>query len=96
MSGDSDRPPHGRSMVSPYATCGQAEHPIDTDVIAHFGEATGIVPRPLPDEATGSLQILSNAGVRSSRWLSRSGSARDWLIPTSKKSIGRLVKALER
>jgi transposase len=26
--------------------------PIDADVIAHFGEATGVTPRPLRDEAT--------------------------------------------
>ena len=29
--------------------------PIDAAVIAHFGEATGIVSRPLPDQATQQL-----------------------------------------
>src|SRR5215467_10880706 len=32
--------------------------PIDAAVIAHFGEATGIVPRPLPDQATQQLADL--------------------------------------
>ena len=32
--------------------------PIDADVIAHFGEATGITPRPLPDAATQQLADL--------------------------------------
>jgi transposase len=37
---------------------------IDADVIAHFGEATSVAPRPLP--LPGSLLILSAAGARSS------------------------------
>ena len=32
--------------------------PIDAGVIAHFAEATGLVPRPLPDEATQLLADL--------------------------------------
>jgi transposase len=32
--------------------------PIDVGVIAHFGEATGITPRPLPDDATQQLAEL--------------------------------------
>ena len=32
--------------------------PIDAAVIAHFGEATGVGPRPLPDEATQQLADL--------------------------------------
>jgi hypothetical protein len=35
-------------------------------VIAHFGEATGIVPKPMPDQATQQLPISSPAGARSS------------------------------
>ena len=29
--------------------------PIDAEVIAHFGEATGVTARPLPDQATQQL-----------------------------------------
>src|SRR5262252_3530359 len=32
--------------------------PIDAGVIAHFGEATGITPRPLADQATQQLADL--------------------------------------
>ena len=32
--------------------------PIDAGVIAHFGEATGVTPRPLPDQATQQLADL--------------------------------------
>jgi len=70
--------------------------PIDAAVIAHFGEATGVVPRPLPDHATQQLadliarrrQIIEMIGAERQRE-SRAN-------PRIKKSIGRLVKALER
>ena len=32
--------------------------PIDAGVIAHFGEATGVIPRPLPNQATQQLADL--------------------------------------
>ena len=40
--------------------------PIDAEVIAHFGEATGVTARPLPDKPPSSLPISLPAGVRSS------------------------------
>jgi transposase len=70
--------------------------PIDASVIAHFGEATGIVPRPLPDEAT---QQLADLVARRRQIVEMIGSERQRekrANPRIKKSIGRLVKALER
>jgi len=40
--------------------------PIDAAVIAHFGEATGVVPRPLRDQATQQLADLVTRRHRSS------------------------------
>ena len=37
---------------------------IDACVIAHFGKATGVAPRPLPDQATQQLADLSPASDR--------------------------------
>ena len=70
--------------------------PIDADVIAHFGEATGVTPRPLPDEAT---QQLADLVARRRQIVEMIGSERQRekrANPRIKKSIGRLVKALER
>lgn len=70
--------------------------PIDADVIAHFGEATGIVPRPLPDQAT---QQLADLVARRRQIIDMIGAERQrekLANSRIKKSIGRLVKALER
>ena len=70
--------------------------PIDAGVIAHFGEATGIAPRPLPDQAT---QQLADLVARRRQIVDMIGSERQRekrANPRIKKSIGRLVKALER
>jgi len=70
--------------------------PIDANVIAHFGEATGVTPRPLPDKAT---QQLADLVARRRQIVEMIGSERQRekrANPRIKKSIGRLVKALER
>jgi transposase len=71
--------------------------PIDATVIARFAEATKPEPRPLPDEATRLLadlvarrrQIIEMIGAERSREMRV-------IIPRLKKSIVRLVKALEK
>ena len=70
--------------------------PIDAAVIAHFGEATGIVSRPLPDQAT---QQLADLVARRRQIIDMIGAERQRekrANPRIKKSIGRLVKSLER
>jgi transposase len=70
--------------------------PIDAAVIAHFAEATKPEPRPLPDEATRMLadlvarrrQIVEMIGAERQR--EKRATAR------IKKSIARLIKALEK
>ena len=61
--------------------------PIDAAVIAHFAEATGPEPRPLPDQAT---RLLADLVAR------RRQRAQRVTAPRLKKSIARLVKALEK
>jgi transposase len=71
--------------------------PIDAGVIAHFAEATNLEPRPLPDEQTRLLadlvgrrrQIIEMIGAERQREQRLSA-------PRLKKSIARLVKALEK
>jgi transposase len=71
--------------------------PIDAAVIAHFAEATKPEPRPLPDEATRLLadlvtrrrQIIEMIGAERSREMRVT-------IPHLRKSIGRLIKTLEK
>ena len=71
--------------------------PIDAGVIAHFAEATNPEPRPLPDEATRSLadlvarrrQIIEMIGAERQR-------EKRVTVPRLKKSITRLLKALEK
>ena len=71
--------------------------PIDATVIARFAEATKPEPRPLPDEATRLLadlvarrrQIIEMIGAERSREMRLT-------VPHLKKSIVRLVKALEK
>ena len=70
--------------------------PIDAGVIAHFGEATGVAPTPLPDQAT---QQLADLVARRRQMVDMIGSKRQRekrANPRIKKSIARLVKALER
>jgi transposase len=70
--------------------------PIDAGVIAHFAEATGLKPRPLPDAATRLLadlvtrrrQIIDMIGAERQRQARAPGRLQ--------KSIARLLKALER
>jgi transposase len=71
--------------------------PIDAAVIAHFAEATKPQVRPLPDEATRLLadlvarrrQIIEMIGAEHQR-------EQRMTIPRVKKSISRLLKALEK
>jgi transposase len=70
--------------------------PIDADVIAHFGEATGVTPRPLPDQAT---QQLADLVARRRQIVDMIGAERQRENRANsriKKGIGRLVKVLER
>jgi transposase len=71
--------------------------PIDAAVIAHFAEATRPEPRPLPDAATRLLgdlvarrrQIIEMIGAERQR-------ERRLTTPHLRKSIARLLKALEK
>lgn len=70
--------------------------PIDAAVIAHFAEATRIAPRPLPDEAT---RYLADLVARRRQIVEMIGAERQRekrATPRLKKSIARLVKALEK
>jgi copper chaperone CopZ len=70
--------------------------PIDARVIAHFAEATRPEPRPLPDEAT---RLLADLVARRRQIIDMIGAERqrEKRVPARlKKSIVRLVKALEK
>ncbi len=71
--------------------------PIDAAVIAHFVEATKPEPRPLPDEAT---QLLADLVARRRQILEMAVAERQRqkrvTAPHLRKSIVRLLKALER
>jgi len=71
--------------------------PIDAAVIAHFAEATKPTPRPLPDEAT---RLLADLIARRRQILEMIGAERQReqrvRIPRLRKSIRRLLKALEK
>jgi transposase len=70
--------------------------PIDAAVIAHFAEATSLEPRPLPDEATRHLADLV---ARRRQIVDMIGAERQRdkrAAPRLKKSIARLLKALEK
>ncbi len=70
--------------------------PIDARVIAHFAEATKPAPRPLADEAT---RLLADLVTRRRQILEMIGAERQRekrATPRLKKSIARLVKALEK
>jgi transposase len=70
--------------------------PIDAAIIARFAEATGLEPRPLPDEATRQLadlvarrrQIIDMIGAERQR--------EKRAAPRLKRSIARLLKALQK
>jgi transposase len=70
--------------------------PIDADVIAHFGAATGITPRPLPDQATQQLADLVARRRQIVDMIVAERQREERANPRIKRSIGRLVKALER
>jgi len=71
--------------------------PIDAGIIAHFAEATRPEPRPLPDEAT---QLLADLVGRRRQILEMMVAERQRekrvTVPHLRKSIVRLLKALER
>ena len=71
--------------------------PIDAAVIAHFAAATRPEPRPLPDEAT---RLLSDLVARRRQIIEMIGAERQRekraISRHLKKSIARLVKALEK
>ena len=71
--------------------------PIDAAVIAHFAEATGLEPRPLPDEAT---RLLADLVARRQQIIAMIVAERQRekrvTLPRLKKSIARLLAALEK
>lgn len=71
--------------------------PIDAAVIARFAEATRPEPRPLPDEAT---RLLADLVARRRQIVEMIGAERQRekrvMIPRLRKSIARLLKALEK
>jgi transposase len=71
--------------------------PIDAAVIAHFAEATRPQVRPLPDEAT---RLLADLVARRRQIIEMIGAERQrekrLTIPRLRKSIARLLKALEK
>jgi transposase len=71
--------------------------PVDAAVIAHFAEATKPDVRPLPDEAT---RLLADLITRRRQIIEMIGAERQRemrvTVPRLRKSIARLVKALEK
>ena len=71
--------------------------PIDAAVIAHFAEATSLEPRPLPDEQT---RLLADLVGRRRQIVVMIGAERQReqrvTAPRLRKSIARLIKALEK
>jgi len=71
--------------------------PIDAAVIAHFADATKPDPRPLPDEATRMLADLVARRRQIVEMMTAERQREKRLaIPRLKKSIVRLLKALEK
>lgn len=70
--------------------------PIDAAVIAHFAEATKPEPRPLPDEATRLLADLVARRRQIIDMIVAERQREKRATPRLKKSITRLVKALEK
>jgi transposase len=71
--------------------------PIDARVITHFAEATDLEPRPLPDEQT---RLLADLVGRRRQIIEMIGAERQreqrLNAPRLRKSIARLIKALEK
>ena len=65
-------------------------------MIAHFGEATGVTPRPLPDQDTQQLADLVARRRQIVEMIGSEMQREKRANPRIKKSIARLVKALER
>lgn len=70
--------------------------PIDATVIAHFAEATRPEPRPLPDDATRLLADLVARRRQIIDMIVAERQREKRAMPRLKKSIARLVKALEK
>ena len=71
--------------------------PIDAAVIAHFAEATKPEPRPLPDQATRLLaDLVARRRQIIEMIVAERQRERRITIPRLKKSILRLLKALEK
>jgi transposase len=71
--------------------------PIDADVIAHFAEAIRPEPRPLPDQATRLLaDLVARRRQIIEMIVAERQRERRITIPRLKKSITRLLKALEK
>lgn len=71
--------------------------PVDAGVIAHFAHATRPTPRPLPDQAT---RLFADLVARRRQIIEMIGAERQrekqMTAPRLRKSIARLLKALER
>jgi transposase len=71
--------------------------PIDAAVIAHFAQATGLEPRALPDEATRLLaDLVGRRRQIVDMIVAERQREKRVAIPHLRKSIARLLKALER
>lgn len=71
--------------------------PIDASVIAHFAEATGPEPRPLPDEQTRLLaDLVSRRRQIIAMIVAERQREKRITAPGLRKSIVRLVKVLEK
>jgi transposase len=71
--------------------------PIDAMVIARFAEATGLKPRPIPDEATRLLAELVTRRRQILEMLVAERQREERVrVPHLRKSIARLIKALEK
>jgi transposase len=71
--------------------------PIDAGVVAHFAEATRPEPRPLPDDATRLLaDLVARRRQILEMMVAERQRAKRMTVPRLRKSIVRLLKALER
>lgn len=70
--------------------------PIDAAVIAHFAGAAGLEPRPLPDEATRQLADLVARRRQIIDMIVAERQREKRAAPRLKKSIARLLKALQK
>lgn len=70
--------------------------PIDAAVIAHFGAATGVAPRPLPDAATRNLADLVARRRQIVDMIAAESQREKRATDRVKRSIARVVRALRR